>query len=611
MKRENINILYIETEIQLLDIPRALDELGFNVYKTSLGRSAQGYEKEACKRMVDAIDHSRIQCVISYDFSESIAQACYTTGIPYIAWVYDVPQVELYTHYAQYPGNYVFVFDKMQQKRLQNIGLENVYHMPLAVHCDKVKMNLTDNEESACGYIHDISFIGQLYHREIVQNAYDKAADDIKTSLENNIETCFLKWDDATSVHGIMEEFVVSYYSELDSHKMAREYPYVTEQYVYESAALSRMIANRERVHILNTLAEKYGVALYTFDKYTEQLSEKVEVYPGVGYDFELSKIYRQSKINLNITLHCIETGASQRIFDIMAAGGFMLSNYQKELTELFVPGEEIVLYHNMEELQQLVEYYLTHEEERERIAKKGQEKVLRLHGYHNKLLRVMELVYEKEQPRNVSYIEQDRRQLIKLADEALAKGTKEAYLRLNDIFRERRYETAIQRTTMLGCLREMLELYCSECAWKESKIFSNIHSLGEAEERYLCIKHGLWRIEQNQSEEKCMQVMDMIETEQISLFFVTWQIFVNMKYKEELYLTIGEYYRSQNLATAIEFYTYALWWLKDNSQLLLYKAECLMDGAMFKDALDTLEQIKDPSEDVVSLIQELRAALK
>lgn len=611
MRRENIKILYIETEIQLLDIPRALDELGFNVYKTSLGRSAQGYEKEACKRMVDAIDHSGIQCVFSYDFSESIAQACYETGIPYVAWVYDAPQTELYTHYAQYPGNYIFVFDKNQQKRLREIGIQNVQHMPLAVHTEKIKMNFKDMDTSDLNYIHDISFIGQLYYRQDVQTAYDKAPEQVQNSLEENIASCFLKWDDETSVHGIMKEHVVAYFSELDRHSMPKDYPYITEQFTYEAAAISRMLANRERVHILNTLAEQYQVALYTYDKYTEQLSEKVNIYPGVGYDFELSKIYRKSKINLNITLHCIETGAPQRIFDIMAAGGFMLSNYQKELTELFVPGEEIVLYHNMEELQQLVEYYLTHEEERERIAKKGQDKVLRLHGYHNKLLRVMELVYEQECSRKVSYIEADRRELIKLANEGLARGTKEDYLQLYNIFRDRRYETAIQKTTMLGCLREMLELYRSEGVWKDSTIFCNIHSLEDAETRYLRIKHGLWRIEQNLSEEKCMQVMNMIEEEQISLFFVTWQIFVNMKYREELYLTIGDYYRSQNLANAIEFYTYALWWLKDNPQLLLNKADCLMEGAMFKEALETLEQIANPSEDVASLIQELKDALK
>ena len=183
--------------------------------------------------------------------------------------------------------------------------------------------------------------------------------------------------------------------------------------------------------------------------------------------------------------------------------------------------------------------------------------------------------------------------------------------MELYHIFRDRRYETTIQKTTMLGCFREMLELNQTESVWRESNIFYQIYNLEDAETRYLRMKHGLWRIEQNLSEEKCVQFMEMLEAENISLFFITWQIFVNMQYKEELYITIGNYYRSQNLAVAIEFFTYALWWLKDNSQLLLNKADCLMEGAMWKEALDTLEQIANPSEEVVSLIQELRGALQ
>jgi hypothetical protein len=42
-----------------------------------------------------------------------------------------------------------------------------------------------------------------------------------------------------------------------------------------------------------------------------------------------------------------------------MAAGGFLLSNYQPELAELFRDGEEVVMYTSMDDLKEKAGYYL------------------------------------------------------------------------------------------------------------------------------------------------------------------------------------------------------------------------------------------------------------
>ena len=60
MDKKETRILFIQTiEIRLLDIPRALDELGYSVYKASLNISAQGYKKESCERVKTAICNQR------------------------------------------------------------------------------------------------------------------------------------------------------------------------------------------------------------------------------------------------------------------------------------------------------------------------------------------------------------------------------------------------------------------------------------------------------------------------------------------------------------------------------------------------------------------------
>ena len=345
INKTKISILYVETkEIKILDISRALDEIGYTVYRASLMLSMERYNKKECQTMVNILKYCKVNYVITYDFSESIAQACFETDIPYISWVYDSPQKELYTHYAQYPSNYIFVFDKMQKKRMQEIGIKNVFYMPLAILPNKVQYILENESEEKEPT--EIVFIGQLYKIDSLKKIVTEAEEKVRQSLEKNIEDICLCWDRDKSIHGNMEDICIDYFSKIENGRILKQYPYMTEQLYYEAAVTSRLVANRERVTILNALAEKHNVKFYTKDRDTSQLNENISILPPVKYD-ALTEIYRNSKININITLHCIESGVNQRVFDVMAAGGFMLSNYQSELEELFVNGEEIVLYHN------------------------------------------------------------------------------------------------------------------------------------------------------------------------------------------------------------------------------------------------------------------------
>ena len=63
-----------------------------------------------------------------------------------------------------------------------------------------------------------------------------------------------------------------------------------------------------------------------------------------------------------------------------------MLSNYQADLLEMFVPGEEFVYYEDKEDLLRKTDYYLLHEEERRAIAKNGHDKVAAMHTYRHRV---------------------------------------------------------------------------------------------------------------------------------------------------------------------------------------------------------------------------------
>jgi spore maturation protein CgeB len=75
-----------------------------------------------------------------------------------------------------------------------------------------------------------------------------------------------------------------------------------------------------------------------------------------------------------------------------MACGGFVISNFQPEIPELFVPDEDIVLYDSIPDLLTRIDYYLTHDDERKAIAKNGYEKVKKYHSYDERLKLMFEV---------------------------------------------------------------------------------------------------------------------------------------------------------------------------------------------------------------------------
>ena len=153
----------------------------------------------------------------------------------------------------------------------------------------------------------------------------------------------------------------------------------------------AKYITVMERQEILSMLSEKYKVALYTL-KRTPSLP-KIDNRGIAGTKKETCFVYRASKINLNITLKTIRSGIPLRAFEIMGSGGFLLTNYQTDFFDFFEPGVDFAYYDSYEDLMEKVEYYLSHDKEREEIARNGYEKVKKYHNYHVRIGAILDIL--------------------------------------------------------------------------------------------------------------------------------------------------------------------------------------------------------------------------
>jgi spore maturation protein CgeB len=111
----------------------------------------------------------------------------------------------------------------------------------------------------------------------------------------------------------------------------------------------------------------------------------------GAAWGKHMYQILHDSRVTLNHHIDVAEGYAGNvRLFEGTGVGSLLITDWKKNLDEIFDVGREVVAYRSFEECAELVRYYLEHEDERKSIARAGQQRTLKDHTY---LTRMQELV--------------------------------------------------------------------------------------------------------------------------------------------------------------------------------------------------------------------------
>lgn len=108
-----------------------------------------------------------------------------------------------------------------------------------------------------------------------------------------------------------------------------------------------------------------------------------------LNYYADLPEFYRQTAINFNTTSMQMKGALNQRVFDVPASGGFLLTDRRDQLDAAFEVGREVVCYDAPEEIGERVRYYLDHPAARARVALKARQRIEREHSYAHRLASV------------------------------------------------------------------------------------------------------------------------------------------------------------------------------------------------------------------------------
>jgi len=152
--------------------------------------------------------------------------------------------------------------------------------------------------------------------------------------------------------------------------------------YLEERATWLRRLRFLQAVRDLGLIT--YGAPEWGNPEWARDL---VPCFSGVAPQYpELSRVYYHTRINVNVFhVQCVDS-ANPRVYDVLAAGGFLLTEYRPALEREFQIGEHLVCFRTPEELREKASYYAAHPDEREAMARAGQEFVLNHATYRHRV---------------------------------------------------------------------------------------------------------------------------------------------------------------------------------------------------------------------------------
>ena len=360
---------------------KALETLGHTVERFLHDDYTERKSDAFAEAFDRAVERAKADVMFSFNFYPLVAEGCKRNNLPYIAFVYDNPLVNIFSYTVTYPTNHVYLFDSALCNYMQNGGIPTVHYSPLATEVYDLP---TTGAGKGTG---QVAFVGALYNED--HNFYDRL-EGISPYTHGYLEGVIAA---QSLVYGY--SFVEEMLTKDILDEMRRVVPYKnsfdgaqTLEYVYGNYFINREITRRERQKLLAKAGEAAPVDLFTLDPNVR--IPGVTNHGAVDYYTQMPYVFAQSKINLNITLRSITSGIPLRAMDIMGAGGFLLTNFQEDYLRHFTPGEEFVYFESAEDMQDKIHYYLDHEKERAEIAQNAKKAIASKHTY---LIRMQELL--------------------------------------------------------------------------------------------------------------------------------------------------------------------------------------------------------------------------
>lgn len=365
LKAPPYRILLLESRyFTMEECKKGLEKLGHKVFLLPLGDNF-------IERLLLLLVETKPDFLLTinhfgFDVEGKLTSLLTELQIPYASWFVDNPEYILYGDKRQVSDFCaLFTWERSDLPKMEETGFNAPVFLPLAVDTDIFR---PVDSQALPRFTADIAFVG------------------------NSMTEANLKWKNKIPP-GSMRKFSPMVLASLfaDRRKPMREILVElgidgeADGFLDIEAAMVWKATQEFRKKLVHRLLP-LGLVVYGDSGWKSLLANNRRIRPIVDYYRELSLVYNFTSINVNTTSFQMNSSVNQRVFDVAACGGFLLTDHQGDMDLFFEPGKDAVCYESLDEAFDLAAYYLKHEKERESIAHAARERVLAEHTYDKRM---------------------------------------------------------------------------------------------------------------------------------------------------------------------------------------------------------------------------------
>lgn len=378
-------VVMIDTGYFLVrEAEKALESLGHEVLRVTVETKGNG--DTIVSNFIDAIVNFKPDFLLTmnhlgFDEDGVLTELFRSIEMPVASWFVDSPNLIVQPFDKNVsPWMSLFLWDKSYMKDMEAMGFDSVGYLPLGTDESLFKpLTAVKHKKKLDKYSCDISFVGNSMVRP-VKEWMEKVGPDfhpiVEEAAEHVAHSATLQGDIMKVIHEAEREKIA-----LLSRK---------EKMDLEAAVLWRatLLYRLSRVQMLR----EFNVSIYGDNSWKELLRERVfQLFPPLNYYKELPFLYNSCRINFNATSRQMSEAVNQRVFDVPACGSFILTDHQEALYGLFDVGKEIIIYKNRDEIPDLVRFYMKHPDDRQAVARRCRDRVIKEHTYKHRLSSLIE----------------------------------------------------------------------------------------------------------------------------------------------------------------------------------------------------------------------------
>lgn len=383
MRKKSLKIICLKmggpvAPVVIEDCLWGLRELGHKASLFTL-RESEEYAKKSLLLEIERERPDLLFCLNHLPFLKEVAEL---KKIPAILWFIENPFWWL-TKETVSPYFHIFLWDRFYLEKVGDLGFKNVHWLPMAANPSVFKRLTLESEEKA-RFEHPISFVGDSIFPHY-QRHYLSLKDQRVKGLAARIIEIQAK-DPGKDIDRILEETA----KEMDiSFSFDGLDPGQRQHLLLDLENAASSMYRKEVVEELAPL----GICVYGDAGWEKLLEQKIDFRGYIPNRTELPLVFNASEINLNISKVQLKTTLGMRVFDCLACGGFLLSDWRQDFEKLFAPGVEVAIFKDKKELLEAATYFLRNPKLRLEMAVAGQNRVLSDHTYKKRMEEMLSMI--------------------------------------------------------------------------------------------------------------------------------------------------------------------------------------------------------------------------